>query len=161
MFGALMVGVVAFTVSVTGLSLAVGLLPLFLLGLPVFTGTVAAVHWTVRPAAWLCDRMLDRPIAVRAMPRPTDPGFIAGPMSLVRRTDVWKEQAFALLYWVAATVAATVVSVLWGAALAGLLLPAYIAALPGDGVTWLHASLPAEAGLRHAAVGDDADRARR
>lgn len=143
---AVVVGAVTFTVVVTGISLSVGLLPLALIGLPMFTVTVWATHWAVAAAGRLTRTALGEDIALRPMPRPEHPGLFRGALSLARSGAVWKEMAFAWLLLPLATLATSVVLSLWSAAVAGILLPAYIGRLPGDGgVEWLHWGTTAEA----------------
>ena len=119
----LFVGIVTFTVAVTGLALGVGLLPLFLLGLPVLLGTVYVVHglaWfeRTRAAVFLGVELAPRPMAGGAGQH-----WLRRAWSRIASAEFWKETSYALLLLPLGALSGAVVLSFWAAALAGLLLP--------------------------------------
>lgn len=137
--------VVAFVLTVVGLALSVGLLPVFLLGLPLLGAVVHVVHWLAtverrRLAVFLDVELPGRPL--RAAP---DVGWVRRLLQRARSREFGKETAYALVLLPLSAVSMSLVVSLWSAALAGLLLPVYARWLPGDGaVTWLHWSATSE-----------------
>jgi len=135
----LFVGVVTFTLAVTGLALGVGLLPLFLLGLPVLLGTVYVVHglaWFERTRAAV---FLGVELAPRPMAGGTGQHWLRRAWSRIASAEFWKETSYALLLFPLGVLSGAVVLSFWAAALAGLLLPVYASRLPGQSaITWLH-----------------------
>jgi signal transduction histidine kinase len=138
-------GILTFTVTVVGLSLGVGLIPLFLIGLVVLWVTVLlvrgmAVMERARAALFFDVDLPGRPLE------------LVGEGSALRRgwrrltsRGTWKEIAYCLLLLPVGTVFFSLVVTLWSVALAGVLLPAYGYALPGGEVaSWLHWSSSAE-----------------
>jgi signal transduction histidine kinase len=142
----LFTGVVTSTVAVTMLALSLGLLPVFLLGIPVFVATIFVLYGLAAVDRARAATLLD----VHIPGRPVRP--VAG-LGWVRRTfvraqspEVWKDAAHAVLLLPVAVVSACLVLAFWSAAVAGVLLPLYIDRLPGDeGVSWLPWSVGAEA----------------
>ena len=118
----LFTGVVTFTVTVTVLALSLGLLPVFLLGIPVFVATVFVVHGLAAMdrarAATLFGRRPRRP------PGPPRARRRLGPAHLRSRSqspEVWKEAAYAVLLLPVAVVSGTLVLSFWSVAVAGRL----------------------------------------
>jgi signal transduction histidine kinase len=142
----LFAGVVTGTVAVTGVALSIGLLPAFLLGVPVAALTILVVHGLAameraRAAALLGVHLPGRPL--RPVP---DTGWLRRTLVRVRSSELWKETAYAVVLLPFAAVTASLAIAAWSAAVAGLALPLYLDALPGDvGITWLHWSVRAEA----------------
>jgi signal transduction histidine kinase len=141
----LFAGVVTGTVAITFVALSFGLLPAFLLGLPIAALTVLVVHGLAgmeraRARALLSVELPGRPL--RPVP---DVGWLRRSLVRVRSSEFWKETAYAVLLLPFAAVTASLAVAAWAAAVAGLALPAYLDSLPGDeGVTWLHWSVRLE-----------------
>ena len=141
----LFTGVVTFTLVVTGLALSVGLMPVFLLGIPVLTATIWLVHGLAamergRAAALLDVELPGRPL--RAVP---EGGWVRRTFVRARSVEFWKEAGYCLLLLPLGTVSFAVVVSFWSAAAALILLPLYVDRLPGDeAVSWLDWSTTAE-----------------
>jgi signal transduction histidine kinase len=141
----LFTGVVTFTLVVTALALSVGLMPVFLLGIPVLTATIWLVHGLAamergRAAALLDVELPGRP--VRAVP---EGGWVRRTFVRARSVEFWKEAGYCLLLLPLGTVSFALVVSFWSAAAAGILLPLYVDRLPGDeAVSWLDWSTTAE-----------------
>ncbi len=148
----LFAGVVTGAVAITCVALSIGLLPAFLLGVPLAALTILVVHGLAtmeraRAAALLGVELPGRPL--RPVP---DAGWLRRTLQRVRSSEFWKETAYAVLLLPFAAVTASVAIAAWSAAVAGLALPLYLDALPGDvGVTWLHWSVRTEAAAGFAA----------
>jgi len=138
-------GILTFTVTVVGLSLGVGLIPLFLIGLVVLWVTVLLVRGMAVMERARAALFFDVDL-------PGRPRALVGEGSALRRgwrrlssRGTWKEIAYCLLLLPVGTVFFSLVVTLWSVALAGVLLPAYGYALPGGEVaSWLHWSSSAE-----------------
>ena len=138
-------GILTFTVTVVGLSLGVGLIPLFLIGLVVLWVTVLLVRGMAVMERARAALFFDVDL-------PGRPRELVGEGSALRRgwrrlssRGTWKEIAYCLLLLPVGTVFFSLVVTLWSVALAGVLLPAYGYALPGGEVaSWLHWSSSAE-----------------
>ena len=137
----LFVGIVTFTVTVTGLALSIGLLPAFLLGVPVLAVPVLR---RARPGDHGA-----RPGRDAARRRPAGPaaagrarGRLAAPAAgaLAVSPEFWKEAGYGLLLLpVGIGLGERWPLSFWAVAVAGLLFPLYAGSLPGDdAVTWLH-----------------------
>ena len=141
----LFTGVVTFTLVVTGLALSVGLMPVFLLGIPVLTATIWLVHGLAamergRAAALLDVELPGRP--VRAVP---EGGWVRRTFVRARSVEFWKEAGYCLLLLPLSTVSFALVVSFWSAAAAGIFLPLYVDSLPGDeAVSWLDWSTTTE-----------------
>jgi hypothetical protein len=133
------VGIVTFTVTVVGLSLSIGLLPAFLLGVPVLAATVYVVHGMAimeRRRAMLFN---DADLPARRMPRKPGQSWLRRFFALTVSPEFWKEACYSLLLLPLGIISGTLVLSFWSVAVAGLLLPAYVDQLPGDqAITWLH-----------------------
>jgi signal transduction histidine kinase len=135
-------GILTFTITITGLSLGVGLTPLFLLGLVVLVGTAYLARWMGvvergRAALFLDAQLPGRPAPGRA--GTGDGGLIRRGWRRFASAGTWKEVAYCLLLLPVGTVLFSVVVTVWSVALAGLLLPAYAGWLPGgEVITWVH-----------------------
>ena len=138
-------GILTFTVTVVGVSLGVGLIPLFLIGLVVLWVTVLLVRGMAAMERARATLFFDADL-------PGRPRELVGEGSVLRRgwrrltsRGTWKEIAYCLLLLPVGTVFFSLVVSLWSVALAGVLLPAYGYALPGGEVaSWLHWSSSAE-----------------
>ncbi len=133
-------GVLTFTVTVIGLSLGFGLIPLFLLGLVV----LVAMSYLVRGMATMerarAATFLGVDLPGRAM---ADPPGDGGPLRRGWRrfasAGTGKEIAYCLLLLPVGTVFFCLAVTVWSVAFAGILLPAYAGSLPGGEVTtWVH-----------------------
>jgi signal transduction histidine kinase len=135
----MLVGVLTFTVAVTGLALSIGLLPAFLLGLPVLVATVYVVHGMA-----IVERrraMLFMDVELPALPMRSRPGesWLRRALASTISPEFWKETGYCLLLMPLGVISGTLVVSFWGAAVAGLLLPVYAGRLAGhEVVTWLH-----------------------
>jgi signal transduction histidine kinase len=138
-------GIATATVAVTLLALSVGLLPAFLLGLPVAALTILVVHGLAVMERGRARALLDVELAGRPLRPVPDAGWVRRTLVRVRSGEFWKEAGYAVVLLPTATVSASVVLAFWSAAVAGLALPAYVDRLPGDdAVGWLHWSNGAE-----------------
>ena len=126
----LVIGIVSFTVVVTGISLGIALLPVFLVGIAV----LAAVIWLAglfaraeraRFAVLLGTEIPGPP------PRPDEPTGWRRLNLLFLARSTWLPSVYALVRLPLSVIEAIVVSSVWGIGLALLVLPAYNGALPG------------------------------
>jgi signal transduction histidine kinase len=134
----LFVGVVTFTVTVTGLALSIGLMPAFLLGIPVFGAVVYIVHGLAVMERGRAALFLD--VDLPARPVRTAPGlnWLRRIFLRARSPEFWKEAGYGVLLLPLGVVSASLVLAFWAAAFTGLLLPLYAERLPGDeAITWL------------------------
>jgi signal transduction histidine kinase len=132
------VGIVTFTVLVTGVATGVSLL-VTLVGIPVLVGTAYAdrgLAWLERRRAAL---VLGRPIADPVRRRPGRPGAVAWLKALALDHQTWKDAAWMILLFVVGLVGFVVAVVLWAVALWAVTFPLYWWALP-------HGALPQVAG---------------
>ena len=142
------VGIVTFTVTITTLAVSIGLLPAFLIGLPLLVATVYLVHGMAVMERGRAAVFLDVDLPSRGLPRRPGRGKVVSALSLLRAPEFWKETSYCLALLPVGMVASALSVSFYAAALAGLLLPVYIGALPGDqGVTWLHLPVGLEATL--------------
>lgn len=132
------VGVVTFTVVVTGVALGV-LLLITLVGIPVLVATAYAdrgLAWLERRRAAL---VLGRPISDPPYRRPERPGALAWLKALAVDPQTWKEAAWMVVVFAVGLVGFVAAVVLWGAGLWAVTFPVYWWALP-------HHALPQVAG---------------
>jgi signal transduction histidine kinase len=125
------VGIVTFTVVVTGVATGVSLL-VTLVGIPVLVATAYAdrgLAWVERRRAAL---VLGRPIADPVPRRPDRPGAIAWLKALAVDPQTWKDAAWMVLLFVVGLVGFVVAVVLWAVALWAVTFPLYWWALPHD-----------------------------
>ena len=126
----LVIGIVSFTVVVTGISLGIALLPVFLVGIAVLVAVI-----------WL-DGMFARAERARFAvllgteipgppPRPDEPTGWRRLNLLFLARSTWLPSVYALVRLPLSVIEAVVVSSVWGIGLALLTLPAYNGALPG------------------------------
>jgi signal transduction histidine kinase len=132
-------GIITFTVAVTGLSLSVGLLAAFLLGLPVLVATVYAVHGLAIMERQRAMLFMDVDLPARPMPSKPGQSWLRRSFARTVSPEFWKETCYCLLLLPFGVIASSLVLSFWAVAVAGLLLPAYADRLPGDHVIgWLH-----------------------
>jgi len=124
------VGTVSFTVVVTGAALGIGLLPLFLLGIPVLVGVLWAgdvMARAERARFWL---LLGADIAppARSPDEPTGWRKLSAPLLAPAS---WRHFGYAIVRLPLSVIGAFIVSAVWSTAVVLLTLPAFNAALPG------------------------------
>jgi signal transduction histidine kinase len=120
----------AFLVVVTGVSVGVSLLPVFLAGLPMLLAVV-----------WLCQQVARVERARFALlvgtqipgppPQPPAGSVWRGLWRYFTTASTWRFFGYVVFVWPLHLVAAIVITALWGVGLALLVLPAYNHALPG------------------------------
>jgi signal transduction histidine kinase len=138
-------GVVTFTLAVTGLALSVGLMPAFLLGIPVLAATIWMVHGLAVMERGRADALLDVRLPGRPVRAVPGAGWIRRTFARARSVEFWKETGYCLLLLPVATISFVLVVSFWAAAAAGVFLPLYVDRLPGDeAVSWLDWSPTAE-----------------
>jgi hypothetical protein len=130
---ALPLGILTFTVAVSGLSLAVGL-AITLLGIPVLFATLIASRWFAtlerRRAGWLLNRRIPSP------ERPWGGGLWARSRAAATDPAAWRDTAWSLLLLPIGIATATIAITLWATALGFLTSPLWYWALPpSDGAT--------------------------
>jgi signal transduction histidine kinase len=128
------VGIVTFTAAVTGLSLGVGLLPLFLVGIPVLTATawvaIGIAHFERARFSLLLGETIPPPLA------PTPGGAWWRPLIQPLRTaSTWRQLGYCLLWLPVGIIDFTITMATWALPLALITLPAYDFALPRGGAT--------------------------
>jgi hypothetical protein len=124
------IGIAAFAVAVTGLSLAAGL-AISLVGIPVLLGTLLAARWTARLERRRARLVLDAPIADRE--RALEGGIWARTRALAGDRGAWSGVAWSLLLLPVGVAGFSVAIALWSTALGFLTSPAWHWALPeGD-----------------------------
>ena len=124
------VGIVSFTVALTGVVFGIGLLPLFLLGIPVLVGTLWVGDLMAQAERARFRLLLGAEIAPPARPVSQPTGWRKLSMVLRRRSS-WLHLGYALVRLPVSAIAATVVGLVWSTGVILLTLPAYNAQLPG------------------------------
>jgi len=124
------IGAVTFTVAITGISLGVGLLPLFLLGIPVLVGTLWICDLIARADRARFSLLLGADIPAPA-PSATAPTGWRRLNTVFLARSRWKHVAYALVRLPLSVLDVCLVTVVWSTAIALLTLPAYNSALPG------------------------------
>lgn len=125
------VGIVTFTVVVTGVATGVSLL-ITLIGVPVLVATAYAdrgLAWVERRRAAL---VLGRPIVDPVPRRPDRPGAIAWLKALALDRQTWKDAAWMILLFAVGLVGFVVAVVFWAVALWAVTFPLYWWVLPHD-----------------------------
>ena len=134
----LFAGVVTFTVTVTGLALSVGLIPAFLLGVPVFGAVVYVVHGLAVMERHRAALFLDVELPARPVRNAPGLSWLRRVLLRARSPEFWKEAGYGVLLLPVGVVSASLALSFWAAAVTGLLLPLYAERLPGDeAITWL------------------------
>jgi len=124
------IGLLVFTLTVTGLAVGVGLLPVLGIGALILIATF-----------WLCGQLARAERARFAVllgenipAPPRAPAGVTGwrlAWRAITRATPWKNLSYALVRLPLSAIEAVLAFVVWGAAVALALLPAYNAALPG------------------------------
>jgi signal transduction histidine kinase len=134
----LVLGVLTFTVAVVGLSLSIGLMPAFLLGVPVLVATVHVVHGFAVMERRRAEVLLDTTVPARPLRQYADPNGLVRSLRRAGSAEFWKETAYAVLLLPMGLVSGTIAITLYAAAATGLLLPLYAWRLTGGGaISWL------------------------
>ncbi len=133
----LFTGIAGFTLVLTGLVAGTGLLPVFLLGVPVLIATLWFCRQFARAErarfALLLGKDIQGPPPVPpAQARPGWRGLWGGLWRVVAPAN-WRYAAYALIRLPISMIQFVLVTVVWAVAAALLTLPAYNAALPGGG----------------------------
>jgi signal transduction histidine kinase len=123
--------IVAFTVVLTMMAVSVGLIPVFLIGVPLLALTLAVAHLIGaverhRAGAYLGRRIAD------PVPPLRKPGLLARLGELLRCGPRWAEVGYSLALLVPAAIGFAVSTAVWSGSLAMLALPAYVHHLPGE-----------------------------
>jgi signal transduction histidine kinase len=141
----LVTGVVAFALVVTGLALSLGLMPVFLLGIPVLAATIWLVHGLAAMERGRASALLDVDLPSRPLLAVPGVGWVRRTFARAGSAEFWKEAGYCLLLLPLSTLSFALVTWCWAAAAAGILLPLYVDRLPGDeAVSWLDWSTTAE-----------------
>ncbi|WP_426564892.1 sensor histidine kinase [Angustibacter sp. McL0619] len=133
------VGIITFTVVLVGLSLGIGLLPLFGTGVVILVATVYTAHGLASFERGRANLFLGVDLPKRPRLTPQDTNAARRAWALISSRGAWKEIAYCLLMLPVGTVFYSLAVAVWAIGLAGVLLPAYGFALyGGQVVTWLH-----------------------
>jgi signal transduction histidine kinase len=126
----LVIGIVSFTVVVTGISLGIALLPVFLVGIAVLVAVIWLAGMFARAERARFAVLLGTEIP-GPPPRPDEPTGWRRLNLLFLARSTWLPSVYALVRLPLSVIEAVVVSSVWGIGLALLTLPAYNGALPG------------------------------
>jgi signal transduction histidine kinase len=126
----LVIGIISFTVVVTGLSLGIALLPLFLVGIPVLVAVIWLAGLGARAERARFALLLGTEIP-GPEPLPAEPTRWRRVNLLFLARTTWLPTVYALARFPLSVLEAIVVTSVWGIGLALLALPAYNGALPG------------------------------
>lgn len=125
----LVMGIIGFTLVVTGLSLAVGLTPVALVGLPIGVLTFALVHGFAQ-----LERSRAAAFDGRRIVNPVPPLTATTRLGRVRERlssgPRWREVGYAALLIFPGTIAYIIVTAVWAGSMALVVLPAAIHAFP-------------------------------
>jgi signal transduction histidine kinase len=126
----LVIGLVSFTVVVTGIGLGIALLPVFLVGIAVLVAVIWLAGLFARAERARFALLLGAEIPGPG-PRPDQPtGWRRVNLVFLARST-WLPSVYALVRLPLSVIEAAMVSSVWGVGLALLTLPAYNGALPG------------------------------
>jgi signal transduction histidine kinase len=126
----LVIGIVSFTVVVTGISLGIALLPVFLVGIAVLVAVIWLAGLFARAERARFAVLLGTEIP-GPPPRPDEPTGWRRLNLLFLARSTWLPSVYALVRLPLSVIEVVVVSSVWGIGLALLTLPAYNGALPG------------------------------
>jgi signal transduction histidine kinase len=126
----LVIGIISFTVVVTGISLGIALLPVFLVGIAVLVAVIWLAGLFARAERARFAVLLGTEIP-GPPPRPDEPTGWRRLNLLFLARSTWLPSVYALVRLPLSVIEAVVVSSVWGIGLALLTLPAYNGALPG------------------------------
>jgi len=128
------VAIAIFTLVVTGVSLGVGLLPLFLFGIPVLTATAWMITGIAQFERARFALLLGETIQAPAAP-PPEVLWWRRLLQPFRRRTTWRQLAYCLLRLPVGVIDFSLVVAVWAVSIALVTLPLYDAALPGGGAT--------------------------
>ena len=125
------VGMPMFVLTVTGLALSVGLLPLFGLGIPVFVilAHLALVLGMVERGRFRLTMDVDIPAPQRPA---TGRGVFRHVLAVITSGTVWRQLGYQLVLMPLGIVMATITTVAWAGPVSMILLPAYIGGTPAQ-----------------------------
>jgi signal transduction histidine kinase len=126
----LVIGIVSFTVVVTGIGLGIALLPVFLVGIAVLVAVIWLAGMFARAERARFAVLLGTEIPGPPL-RPDEPTGWRRLNLLFLARSTWLPSVYALVRLPLSVIEAIVVSSVWGIGLALLTLPAYNGALPG------------------------------
>jgi signal transduction histidine kinase len=125
------VGLVTFTVLLTGLAVSVSLMPVFLAGIPMLAGTLWASLWMAYPERGRFAVLLDT--GIPAPPLPGSGTWLRRLWAALSSGAAWRSVLYGLIRFPLSTLQFVLVSVVWSLALVLITAPAYVWALPGGG----------------------------
>ena len=126
----LVIGLVSFTVVVVGISVGIGLVPLFLVGIPVLVAVVWVANLGARVERARFALLLGVDIPAPP-PVPDEPRGWRRLNLLFLARSTWLPSVYAVVRFPLSVVEAAMVTVVWGLGFALVTLPAYNGALPG------------------------------
>src|SRR6266566_3159930 len=126
----LVIGIVAFTAVVVGIGLGIGLMPIFLVGIPVLVGVIWLAGLGGRAERARFAVLLGAVIPAPA-PLPDEPRGWRRMNLLFLARSTWLPTVYALIRLPLSAIQAVAVTAVWGVGLALIALPAYNGALPG------------------------------
>lgn len=144
-------GIITFVLTIVGLSLSVGLMPVLLLGVPV-----AWLTFMVSRGLGRLERSrvaaFDRVLIDDPIPPLTRSSWLGRIAERLRSGPRWREIAHHLALLPVGAISYALMTAAWCGSLALLLLPAYVDGLPGDSAKFYFFELTAGAGAWLAAV---------
>jgi signal transduction histidine kinase len=126
------VGITLFTLTVTLVSLGVGLLPLFLVGIPVLIVTLWVIDRCIRFERGRFRFLLNERIQAPAVDV-TAAGWWPRFLRQLRTASTWKQLAYCILWLPVGIVSFTLVVTIWSLAFGLIAFPAYSPLLPHGG----------------------------
>jgi signal transduction histidine kinase len=125
------VGVVTFTVALTGLATGISLLPVFLTGVPVLAATFWLCIWMARAERARFALLLGEQIPAAPLPGGTTwLRRIAAPLT---SAAAWRTVLYALIRFPLGALQLALVTLVWSLGLVLVTAPSYVWALPGGG----------------------------
>jgi signal transduction histidine kinase len=127
------VGIVLFTLAVTLVALGVGLLPLFLVGIPVLVVTLWVLDWCARFERGRFLLLLNERIQAPAVDPMPGSSWWQRFRRHMRTASTWRQFAYCVVYLPVGIVSFSLVFSIWSAAIALIAYPAYGSFLPRGG----------------------------
>ena len=128
------IGLVALFVLLVGLATGVGLMPLFLVGIPILWTTVWLGAWFARAERARFALLLGELIAPPPGRPPLAGVSVAGIWRSLAVPGAWRQLGYAVLRFPLSVAQAAIVVAAWSFSLAAIALPGYNASLPRGGV---------------------------
>ena len=119
----LVMAILLFVVTVTGVSLSVGLLPAFLLGIPVFLALGWVTHWLSIAERARLRFFLGLEIAAGSAPP-------RGPIKALRHAATWRSLGYSLIQFPLGIATFTITIAAWGASVSLLSMPFWLHHVP-------------------------------